>query len=79
MVPDALLVDGSAAALHAGHRLSFRSATQLVRQLSDPQPRDHRVTAQLDRYKQLNERWHDWSAVTAVLGEIARSMVEVDP
>ncbi len=55
-----------------------RAATQLVRQLADPRPRDHRVTAELDRYKQLDERWHDWNVVTDVLGELARAMLEVE-
>jgi hypothetical protein len=50
-------------------------ATQLVRQLSDPQPRDPNVTGQLHHYKELESRWHDWSAVTEVLAEVAHRMV----
>ncbi|MFI4978238.1 MAG: hypothetical protein ACHQC8_06145 [Solirubrobacterales bacterium] len=50
-------------------------ATQLVRQLSDPRPRDAEVTRQLDRYKALQERWQDWSEVRAVLGDVAEAMV----
>jgi hypothetical protein len=46
-------------------------ATQLVRQLADPRPRDAEVTAQLDSYKALDERWQDWSAVKAVLADLA--------
>ncbi len=46
-------------------------ATQLVRQLSDPRPRDAQVTAQLASYKALDERWQDWSAVKAVLADLA--------
>ncbi len=34
-------------------------ATQLVRQLADPRPRDAEVTTQLASYKALEERWHD--------------------
>jgi Nucleotidyl transferase AbiEii toxin, Type IV TA system len=47
-------------------------ATQLVRQLADPRPRDVEVTAQLAIYKALDPRWHQWSAVTAVLADLAR-------
>jgi hypothetical protein len=46
-------------------------ATQLVRQLSDPRPRDAEVTSQLSRYKDLDARWHEWPAVTAVLADLA--------
>src|SRR5271156_5065725 len=35
-------------------------ATQLVRQLADPRPRDAEVTAQLASYKALGPRRHDW-------------------
>lgn len=56
-----------------------RAASQLLRQLGDPRPRDHRVTAELDRYKQLDPRWHTWAAVTDTLGELAQRMLEVDP
>jgi hypothetical protein len=38
-------------------------ATQLVRQLADPRPRDSRTTAQLGRYKGLDARWADWGVV----------------
>lgn len=47
-------------------------ATQLVRQLADPRPRDAEVTAQLSSYKGLDARWHEWSAVKAVLAELAQ-------
>jgi hypothetical protein len=49
-------------------------ATQLVRQLADPRPRDAAVTTQLASYKALAGRWHDWSAVKAVLAELAERM-----
>ena len=45
--------------------------TQLVRQLADPRPRDAGVTEQLATYKALDPRWHDWSAVKAVLADLA--------
>lgn len=49
--------------------------TQLARQLADPRPRDAEVTAQLASYKALDPRWHEWSAVTAVLADLAQRMV----
>jgi hypothetical protein len=49
-------------------------ATQLVRQLADPRPRDAEVTKQLASYKALDPRWHDWSAVKVVLGDLAERM-----
>jgi hypothetical protein len=46
-------------------------ATQLVRQLSDPRPRDAEVTERLADYKALDPRWHDWSTVKATLVDLA--------
>jgi hypothetical protein len=45
--------------------------TQLVRQLADPRPRDAEVTSQLSSYKALDERWHAWPTVVAVLADLA--------
>jgi hypothetical protein len=50
-------------------------ATQLVRQLADPRPRDAEVTTQLSSYKALDSHWHEWSTVRAVLADLARRMV----
>lgn len=50
-------------------------ASQLVRQLSDPQPADRSVIDQLSSYRRLRKRWSDWAAVTEVLGEVAAGMV----
>ncbi len=50
-------------------------ASQLVRQLADPRPRDARTLADLHRYKNLATRWTDWRAVTAVCREVAERMV----
>jgi hypothetical protein len=50
-------------------------ASQLVRQLSDPQPADRSVVDQLPAYRRLRKRWSDWSTVTDVLGEVAARMV----
>jgi RND superfamily putative drug exporter len=49
-------------------------ATQLVRQLADPHPRDVEVTTQLASYKALDPRWHEWSTVKAVLADLAERM-----
>jgi hypothetical protein len=50
-------------------------ATQLVKQLADPRPRDAEVTTQLSSYKALDPRWHDWSTVQAVLADLAERML----
>jgi hypothetical protein len=50
-------------------------ATQLVKQLADPRPRDAEVTTQLSSYKALAPRWHDWSTVQAVLADLAQRML----
>ena len=50
-------------------------ATQLVRQLSSPRPRDATVTEELAAYRGLDPRWHDWHDVCAVLRAVAREMV----
>lgn len=50
-------------------------ASQLLRQLSDPQPADRSVIDQLSSYRRLRRRWSDWSAVTEVLGNVAARMV----
>jgi hypothetical protein len=50
-------------------------ASQLVRQLSDPQPADRTVIDQLASYRRLHKRWSDWSTVTDVLGAVAAAMV----
>jgi hypothetical protein len=49
-------------------------ATQLVRQLADPRPRDAEVTTQLASYKVLDPRWHEWSTVKTVLADLAERM-----
>jgi hypothetical protein len=50
-------------------------ATQVVRQLSDPRPRDVEVTRQLSSYRDLAERWQSWDEVCAVLALVAQAMV----
>ena len=49
-------------------------ASQIARQLADPRPRDAEVTRQLAVYKALDQRWHDWASVTAVLADLAERM-----
>ncbi len=50
-------------------------ATQLVKQLADPRPRDAEVTTQLASYKALEPRWQEWSTVKAALADLAKRMV----
>ena len=50
-------------------------ASQLVRQLADPQPRDARTTDELASYKGLDDRWHDCAVVRRVLADLARAVV----
>lgn len=45
--------------------------TALVLALADPRPRDPDVTAELDRYKGLDQRWHRWQDVVAVCHELS--------
>ena len=51
-------------------------ASQLVRQLGDPRPRDHRTVGQLPAYKNLESRWHSWKAVVAQCQALADAMLE---
>lgn len=51
-------------------------ASQLARQLGEPQPADSQVIAQLSSYRRLGQKWKNWDTVTAVLGEVAARMVE---
>jgi Nucleotidyl transferase AbiEii toxin, Type IV TA system len=50
-------------------------ASQLVRQLSDPQPADRSVIDQLSSYRRLRHRWSDWGTVTGTLAAVASRMV----
>lgn len=53
-----------------------RIATQLVRQLTEPQPRDPRTIDDLAHYKNLDERWQHWDEVTTVTRSLALAMLE---
>jgi hypothetical protein len=57
------------------HREGDGVASQLVRQLADPQPADRSVIDQLSSYRRLRKRWSDWGTVTEVLGDVAARMV----
>ena len=50
-------------------------ASQVVRQLARPKPKDSTVTKKLHGYKNLSPRWQDWSKVTGQCQAVARSMV----
>lgn len=45
--------------------------TALVQRLSEPDPRDRRVTAQLAAYKGLDPRWHAWGTVVEAANGLA--------
>ena len=150
LVPDAVLVGGTAASIHAGHRVSFdhdhvvhdladrfdtvldhlealgewstarvrpgkiilgsldiaalahhigieraghvlarideyyadvhpgpdRVATQVARQLGRPLPRDEQTTRELHAYKNLAERWHQWTAVVDTCRKVGVAMLD---
>lgn len=45
--------------------------TSLVLALAEPRPRDVEVTRELDRYRGLVPRWHDWADVVDACQELA--------
>lgn len=51
-------------------------ATQLVRQLAEPRPKDSRTTRQLHRYKHLDPRWHAWRDVVDVCRSLADAIFD---
>ena len=54
-------------------------ASQLVRQLADPQPADRRTIADLEHYKGLRAPWTDWVEVERTCHAIANAMVKLGP
>lgn len=48
--------------------------SQLVRQLSEPKPADFAVTAELGAYRNLSDRWTDWSNVVAACRALAEQI-----
>lgn len=53
-------------------------ATQVIRQLANPSPKDSRTTQQLGNYKGLSARWHRWDSTVRVCRSLAAAMVEGD-
>lgn len=51
-------------------------ATQIARQLADPQPKDTSVTRQLGAYRNLRPRWTDWTEVRRACMDVAASMLD---
>jgi len=51
-------------------------ASQLLRQLGDPRPKDSQTTRQLGSYKNLAPRWASWEAVAQQCMAIADAMLE---
>ena len=45
--------------------------TALVAALADPMPRDTDVIPELPRYKALEPRWHEWSAIVESCQDLA--------
>ena len=50
--------------------------TSLALALAQPGPRDVDVIVELPRYRGLDSRWHDWSAVVAACEALALEVVE---
>ncbi len=50
-------------------------ASQLARQLGEPEPADSQVIAQLSSYRRLRQEWKVWDPVVEILGEVAACMV----
>lgn len=59
------------------HGKGLGVASQLVRQLGEPRPKDSRTTRELAYYRRLDAKWHDWSSVVAASTELAKKMVSV--
>jgi hypothetical protein len=53
-------------------------ASQLVRQLGNPQPKDRSLIDRLDIYRQLSPRWRGWRAVVEVCSGVAARMISED-
>lgn len=54
--------------------------TSLVQRLAEPNPRDVRVTTQLDCYKGITERWSSWDEVLRSCAELSDSVLDrLDP
>lgn len=49
--------------------------TAVVQRLSEPNPRDSVVTAQLSSYRRLDPRWHRWTDVVAACQALADGLL----
>lgn len=50
--------------------------TTLVQRLSEPRPRDQRVTRQLSAYKGLAPQWHSWADVVKACEALADGVLD---
>ncbi|MFN2496231.1 MAG: nucleotidyl transferase AbiEii/AbiGii toxin family protein [Pseudonocardiaceae bacterium] len=57
------------------HGIGDGVASQLVRQLAEPAPKDRSTTRNLRQYKNLAARWHEWEEVVSVCRRLATTMV----
>ncbi len=53
-------------------------ASQVVRQLGNPSPKDSRTTRRLADYRSLDPRWHRWRDVVSVCHRLAELIVDGD-
>ncbi|QSB16407.1 nucleotidyl transferase AbiEii/AbiGii toxin family protein [Natronosporangium hydrolyticum] len=53
-------------------------AAQVARQLGDPRPADASTTQQLDAYRNLAPRWHDWRQVRAVCRRLSAAILRAE-
>jgi hypothetical protein len=58
------------------HEAGDGVASQLVRQLAEPAPKDRLTTRSLGQYKNLAARWQEWDEVVSVCRRVATTMVE---
>lgn len=58
------------------HEAGDGVASQLVRQLAEPAPKDRSTTRNLRQYKNLAARWQEWDEVVSVCRRLATAMVE---
>ncbi|MGH3981665.1 MAG: nucleotidyl transferase AbiEii/AbiGii toxin family protein [Pseudonocardiaceae bacterium] len=57
------------------HEAGDGVASQLVRQLAEPAPKDRSTTRNLRQYKNLAARWQEWDEVVSVCRRLATTMV----
>jgi len=50
--------------------------SQLIRQLSNPQPKDHRNISQLENYKGTIDKWKNWNNVIEVCQNVAKELMK---